>query len=85
MPYMPQINLYTYLSSCSWTIILLYTFYYCMKQYFLPRIYESIRIKKLLVNNNITKANAETSNKKSGNGLVGYDYYYNIYNNFLSK
>lgn len=42
---MPQINVFSYLSQCTWTIILFYIFYYIMKQYLLPFIYENIKLK----------------------------------------
>ena len=50
---MPQINFYTYLSQTTWIIILFYLFYYLMKQYILPLVYENIKLKNLTINKTI--------------------------------
>ena len=47
---MPQINIYTFLSQTSWTIIIFFIFYYIMKQYLLPIIYEQLQLKYKLNN-----------------------------------
>lgn len=52
---MPQINFYTYLSQTTWTIILFFFFYFFMKQYFLPLLYENIKLKTLILKYSKTK------------------------------
>jgi len=68
---MPQCNFYTFLSQTTWTIILLLLFYFIMKQYFLPLIFENIKL-KYLIKLSIPKSPI----KKSSD-------YYNYYNNKL--
>ena len=46
---MPQLNGYTYLSQTTWTIILLFIFYYSMKAYLLPLLFENSKIKTYLL------------------------------------
>jgi hypothetical protein len=75
---MPQINSYTYLSVTTWTIILFFLFYYLMKQYIIPIIYENIKIKSYL--NKSTQLSPQTTEADSSN----IDYY-SIYNNNLIK
>jgi len=45
---MPQINGYTYLTQCSWLLIIFITYYMTLKQYLLPNLLEKIYIKLLL-------------------------------------
>lgn len=61
---MPQINMYTYLSQATWTILLFYIFYYIMKQYILPLIFENIKLKFFAhKTSNILKKDNNFSNK----------------------
>lgn len=52
----PQINFYTYLSQTTWLIIIFYIFYYYMKQFFLPSIFENIRLKNIKPENKLSKS-----------------------------
>lgn len=72
---MPQINFYTYLSQTTWLIIIFYLFYYMMKQYLLPAIFENIKLKNL--NKNTIKS-LENNNLVSNNANA-------IYNGILSN
>lgn len=83
---MPQLNSHTYLSITTWTIIIFYIFYYIMKQYILPLIYENIKIKKLLGNSNTISSNGTSNQMLEPQGKdKGYIYFSNYYNNFFSK
>jgi len=63
---MPQINYYTYLSQCTWTIILFYTFYYIMKQYFIPLLFESF----FIINSTNPTTSLQTLNTNPYNFLI---------------
>lgn len=75
---MPQINFYTYLSQTTWTIIIFYMFYYSMKQYFLPLIFQNLKVKNLILQ---TQTKGTLVNSSSSN-LINY---YSSYNNLLSN
>lgn len=75
---MPQINFYTYLSQTTWTIIIFYIFYYSMKQYFLPLIFQNLKVKSII----LQTQNKETLVKSSSSILQSYYY---SYNNLLSN
>lgn len=82
---MPQINFYTYLSQTTWTIIIFYIFYYCMKQYLLPRIFQNIKVKSLVLQNQTpsvrnTVTEAESKDLRSSNVFIKS---YNVYNKLL--
>lgn len=47
---MPQINIYTYLSQTSWTIILFIIYYINMKQILIPLLLENIKLKNFNFN-----------------------------------
>jgi F0F1-type ATP synthase membrane subunit b/b' len=72
---MPQINFYTFLSQTTWTIILFYIFYFSMKQYILPLVFENIKLKMLTINSNI-------DNKNNINSVSSFN---NTYNTSLSQ
>lgn len=64
---MPQINIFTYLSQTTWTILLFIIYYINMKQVLLPSLLETIKLKNNYITtkdkfNNI-KHNNEFSNK----------------------
>lgn len=65
---MPQVNLYTYLTQTTWTILLFFIFYYCMKQYLFPIIYENILLKNLS-----TRQTSKESTPSSRSTLTSYD------------
>ncbi len=44
---MPQINIFTYLSQTSWTILLFILYYINMKQVLLPSLLETIKLKNI--------------------------------------
>lgn len=52
---MPQINIFTYLSQTTWTILLFIIYYINMKQVLLPSLLETIKLK----NNYITTKNKD--------------------------
>ena len=63
---MPQINLYTFLGQCSWTIILFLYYYVIMKQSIIPSILENIIIKSKYIkstNNNYWIKDLKTNAK----------------------
>ena len=45
---MPQINVYTYLSQTTWTIILFIFFYFFIKQFVLPYLFQFLFLLPLL-------------------------------------
>lgn len=63
---MPQINAYTYLTQCSWLIILFIIYYIALKQYLLPSLLEKIFVKFLFSSNpsttNVTNTSHNTVN-----------------------
>lgn len=66
---MPQINFYTYLSQTTWTIILFSLFYIIMKQYFLPLIFESLKVKTLILKVT-SKSSKKSESFKGYNNLI---------------
>lgn len=54
---MPQINIFTYLSQTTWTILLFIIYYINMKQYLIPSLLETIKLKN--ISNNSNKTNSE--------------------------
>ena len=44
---MPQINIFTYLSQTTWTILLFIIYYINMKQYLIPSLLETIKLKNI--------------------------------------
>lgn len=70
---MPQSNLYTFLTQTTWLIILFSLFYYIMKQYLLPLIYENIQLKLLISRDSPVKVKTPSTISKSSI----YKYYYN--------
>lgn len=75
---MPQINVFTYLSQTSWTIIIFILYYINMKQIIIPSIIEIIKLK----NNSILilsgGANSNNSGGKLKNNLMLNSEYLNI-------
>lgn len=53
---MPQINIFTYLSQTTWTILLFILYYINMKQYLIPSLLETIKLKNISNNNNNTNS-----------------------------
>lgn len=46
---MPQLNYYTYLSQCTWTIIIIGILYFILKQFVFTILYENIKLKALIL------------------------------------
>lgn len=76
---MAQINFYTYLSQTTWTIILFFSFYFLMKQYILPFVFENLKIKNKFLALNSEKGQNSTVLPK-GQELN----FLTIYNNSIS-
>lgn len=62
---MPQINVFTYLSQTSWTIIIFILYYINMKQIIIPSIIEIIKLK----NNSILILSGNSHSKNLASGL----------------
>lgn len=60
---MAQLNIYTYLSQITWTIIIFMLILYIMKKVILPTILENIVIKNLFLKNKSFSINYNTYNK----------------------
>lgn len=71
---MPQINIFTYLSQTTWTILLFIIYYINMKQVLLPSLLETIKLK-----NNYTSVKNNFNNIKLNNEISKYS---NKYLNF---
>lgn len=63
---MPQINIYTYLSQTTWTLILFVLYYINMKQVLLPSLLETIKIKNNSIQNT-SETNTSTLINKYNN------------------
>lgn len=50
---MPQINIFTYLSQTTWTILLFIIYYINMKQVLLPSLLETIKLKNNFQDTNL--------------------------------
>lgn len=60
---MPQINIYTYLSQTTWTLILFVLYYINMKQVLLPSLLETIKIKNNSIQNTSESNTSSLINK----------------------
>ena len=79
-----QLNIYTYLSITTWTIMSFFIIYYVMKQYILPLIVENIKFKLFFLSLRISDPTHLTGGWGGGVGLTPTkttsSYFYNSYN-----
>lgn len=73
---MPQINIFTYLSQTTWTILLFVLYYINMKQIILPSLLETIKLK------NYTSYTIALNDNDNGAYTSNINFFSNNYINF---
>ena len=67
---MPQLNIFTYLSQTTWTIIIFTCFFYIMKQELIPSLYEVFYVRNNSFTNTNTESVSKIKNKKTYNFII---------------